>query len=123
MKHIRQQDIADRIKSPHRKAERKRLLQALREGGHTEAQKRYLEDRLSNLDAPRVYSTQPITPPWAIELPKEVRVDLQGATFESLTEYRITDLLKKATTLGMTFSANPTKAQVIKALLQHGKTS
>lgn len=123
MHHLRQSDIAVELRQPHIRAERRRIQEALRYGGHSEQHRRYLEYQLSILGKPRVYSDDTIPrPPGAIELGEPpVEVELEGATYESLSTFRFTDLHRKAQDLGVEVPTPTTKAKIITILLDTEK--
>lgn len=124
MHHIKQSDIAIELRQPHIRAERRRIQEALRYGGHSDQHRAFLQYQLSLLGKPRVYSGTAPHPPGAIDLPVNSadKVSLDGATYFSLSKHTLSDLIRKAESLGIELPEPTTKPQVVKILLSNGET-
>lgn len=123
MRHIRQSDIAMELRRPHIREVRHKLQEALRYGGHDDAQRKYLQHQLNQLGKTRVYSTENPVLPGSINLGGSSRptVEVQGETFEALSQYKFSELVRRAEELGIKLPEPTTKAQVVKILLAYGE--
>lgn len=120
MHHIKQSDLTFDLRRDHVREFRRRIKDTLRYGGHSEEHRKFLEYQLLKVEGNGVYLGEPPRPPGAIDgkVPvKRPEITLEGASYEYLNQFRMTDLIEFGKTLGLNFEQT-TKAGIIQRLLE-----
>lgn len=123
MKHLSQQMISMELRRPHLRRWRRTLQRRMSSPGLTSDSRRVLEREIRSVGEPKIYDADDPPPVGALH-PGErppVRLDLDGATHETLAGVPHTSLYLYALQNDLEVVPGDTKAQVIKKILSHAQ--
>lgn len=122
MKHISQQMISMDLRGPVLRRYRAQIKDRLRRPGLTKDEHAQLHRQLKLVGEPKVYSDSEPPPPGAIDPgpmpPVEIELDLDNASYDSLSPHAHSRLYLYARQEGLDVKAGDTKAQVINLILR-----
>lgn len=125
MKHFSQQMIGMGLRTPHIQRHRRALGELLRRPGLTASEREHYQHALGFLGKPKIYSNLESPPPGAIDPgpmpPMELELDLEEATFDSLSTIPHSRLYFYARQEGLEVSPGDTKAQIVTTILSYSQ--
>lgn len=121
MKHLSQQMIEMELRAPHLQRYRRELQVALRKPGLTTGERELFQSQLVRVGAPKVYDSSEPSQPGALDPgpmpPVVLELDLEAASFDSLSTIPHSRLYLYARQEGLEVDPGDTKAQVVKTIL------